>query len=114
MRGFLLLQCVLAKQLGPNFFKRTSTWSKEPSWEAEIEETGPLRHDSVKKDLTGFEDLSEIDQIKSNYRLPLNNDGKPAHIPSHNHFEINLSGLKESDKNDEGYFEYKYVPFFFI
>ena len=104
MRGFLFLQCVLAEQLGPIFFKRASTWSKEPSWEAEIQEPGPLSHYSVKSDQANFE--SEIDQIRDNYRLPLNGDGQPAHIPSHNHFEINLSGLKESDKNDQGYFEY--------
>jgi len=107
MRGFLFLQCVLAEQLGPSFIKRDSTWSREPSWEAEIEEFGPSSHYSSNKNPISFEDLSEIDQIKNNYRLPLNGDGKPAHIPSHNHFEINLSGLRESDKNDEGYFEYR-------
>ena len=107
MRGFLFLQCVLAEQLGPGFFKRASTWSKEPSWEAETEEIGPSSRPtySVKKDLANFE--SELDQIKSTYRLPLNGNGEPAHIPSHNHFEINLSGLKESDKNEQGYFEYR-------
>ena len=44
----------------------------------------------------------EIEQIKSTYRLPLNADGGPAHIPSHYEVRIDMGGLKESDKNEEG------------
>ena len=48
----------------------------------------------------------EIEQIKSTHRLPLNTAGEPAHIPSHYDVRIDMGGLKEEDKNEEGYFEY--------
>ena len=48
----------------------------------------------------------EIEQIKSTYRLPLNTVGEPAHIPSHYDVRIDMGGLREEDKNEEGYFEY--------
>ena len=48
----------------------------------------------------------EIEQIKSTHRLPLNTAGEPAHIPSHYDVRIDMGGLREEDKNEEGYFEY--------
>ena len=111
MRGFLFLQCVLAEhqfgRFGSGFIGKASTWMKEPSWEDEPLETVSVKY--VPSESESMDNLSEIDQIKSTYRLPLNDAGEPAHIPIHNHFEINLSGLKESDKNEEGYFEYRFV-----
>ena len=48
----------------------------------------------------------EIEQIKSTHRLPLNTAGEPAHVPSHYDVRIDMGGLREEDKNEEGYFEY--------
>ena len=47
-----------------------------------------------------------MEEIKSTYRLPLNTVGEPAHIPSHYEVRIDMGGLKEKDKNEEGFFEY--------
>ena len=49
----------------------------------------------------------ELDEIKSTYRLPRNDQNEPAHIPIHYEVHIGLSGLRESDKDALGRFWYE-------
>ena len=60
-----------------------------------------------KSDITNnLEPDAELDQIKSTYRLQRNEKGEPAHIPFRYDVNIRLGGLYESDRNDQGYFEF--------
>ena len=40
-----------------------------------------------------------IKEIISSYRLPVNENGEPALVPSHYSVDLTLFGLKESDRN---------------
>ena len=56
---------------------------------------------------TIFQDTQqELDEIKSTYRLPLNERNEPAHIPYHYEVHIALTGLRDSDKDTNGLFWY--------
>ena len=60
-----------------------------------------------KSDITkNLEPDAELDQIKSTYRLQRNEEGEPAHIPFRYDVNLRLGGLYESDRNDQGYFEF--------
>ena len=48
-----------------------------------------------------------MDEIKSTYRLPLNERNEPAHIPIHYEVHIGLDGLREGDKDALGFFWYE-------
>ena len=48
----------------------------------------------------------ELEQIKGTYRLQRNANGEHAHVPFHYSVNVRMGGLREEDRNEEGYFEF--------
>ena len=62
---------------------------------------GPKRFELDQK-----ETKDEFNEIIESYRLPRNSDDEPALLPLHYYVDLITYGLKEADRDEEGYFRY--------